>query len=376
MARTSSNIAEMIYQDLNQEISCGHYKVGDLIPSETDLAEKYKATRFFARKALDRLEQQGLIKNHRGVGRKLKKAGSVLKRLGVLNDQSLEVYNHRDPLMPAHLFDWQHGVFKACSESGVVPVHITGGSRNLKDRIFLLNQMLESNIDAIIFKLGVINVEDANDFLLKLKGCGVPVISAFSRIAKTKGIDNFYCNYYSVTKMQCTYLINRGHRDIAYVYGELLGDGCSDNYYRHNGFIDTMRMHGLGVGDDVIVEVPHSMFDGNWYKNGYYAASQLHVRGVLGRISGIVALNDPMAEGVIARLNELGYKVPEDISITGFDNDPRYRHLNLTTGMFNFLDETCSLVKKFIDKINSNEESIVEKVLEPVFVERLSVKKL
>lgn len=376
MARISSNISEKIYEELNRDIQRGQYVDGEVIPSENELAHKYKVTRFFARKALSRLEQKGLVENCPGIGRMVKARGLKLKRLGILDDHSVEFYTRHDPLMPGHVFDWQHGVFKACTETRVTSVHVTGRSQSLKERLFLLDQMMESRIDALVFKTGLHKRDEIDAFLRKVENYGIPAICGFASLDQNYDIDFFTGDYYSEGKLMCSNLIDNGHHSIAYIFGELKGEINKDNHYRYDGIVDSLREHALTIDNDAVISVPYSMFDGEWYDNGYYAISQLHDRGVLEKISGIIAINDPMADGAIFRLKELGLRVPEDISITGFDNDPRFRHLHLTTGYFSFMEDTADIIKKFINKVNNNEKGKIMELIKPKLLEGNTVRKL
>ena len=59
---------KIIEQNLRESISVGHYKPGDMIPAEIDLASTYGVSRVTVRKALDNLTAQGLLQRVVGVG--------------------------------------------------------------------------------------------------------------------------------------------------------------------------------------------------------------------------------------------------------------------------------------------------------------------
>jgi DNA-binding LacI/PurR family transcriptional regulator/DNA-binding transcriptional regulator YhcF (GntR family) len=374
MARAASNISERIYDDLKRDISGGAYDVGTAVPSENEIAQKYQATRFFARKALARLEAEEIIINRRGVGRLVTQRNQTIRRLGILDEHSFEFYREHDPNMPGHVFDWQQGVFKACGETEVTSIHLTGKSGNLQDRLFLLQQTLESNIDALIFRTGILDRSEASEFLLKVRNCGVPALCMLTRLEPEDHIDSLSGDYYGVGRMLTSHLIENGHANIAYISGELGNN--DDNYYRYRGVIETLREHGLPVHEEAFVSVTFTRFEGVWFQNGEYAIQKLQENRALDKITAIIAYNDQMAEGAISKLNELGKRVPEDISIVAFDNDPRCRHLNLTTGYFRFVDDTCRVIKKFIEKVNANREEVIMEKMTPVLVAGRSVRKL
>jgi GntR family transcriptional regulator len=60
-----------IYLILRQKILSGDYTFDDLIPSELDLVDEYSVSRITARRALDELAKEGLVKRERGKGTKV-----------------------------------------------------------------------------------------------------------------------------------------------------------------------------------------------------------------------------------------------------------------------------------------------------------------
>lgn len=68
MVRSDIPLYLKIYQRLREEIERGKYKVGDLLPSEEELAEIFQASRTTIRNALQELERDNLIFRKRGKG--------------------------------------------------------------------------------------------------------------------------------------------------------------------------------------------------------------------------------------------------------------------------------------------------------------------
>lgn len=59
---------QMIAFDLEQEIVTGRYRIGELMPTEADLVERFKVSRFTVREAFRQLERLGLVRRRRGSG--------------------------------------------------------------------------------------------------------------------------------------------------------------------------------------------------------------------------------------------------------------------------------------------------------------------
>lgn len=119
------------------------------------------------------------------------------------------------------------------------------------------------------------------------------------------------------------YLIEeRGYSRIAFLGGP---EGVEDAYWREIGYRESLSAHGIPF-DPLLVGV------GGFNENrGRLAADELLSRGV--QIDAIFCGDDDTAIGVMARLKERGFSVPEDIAVVGFDDIPLARHLSppLTT---------------------------------------------
>ncbi len=105
------------------------------------------------------------------------------------------------------------------------------------------------------------------------------------------------------------FLVGLGHRSIGYVSGPGL---LTTAKLRLEGYKLALARHGLPFQ-------PHLLFDGDYtYESGLRAAQAIH--NLSNRPSAVLASNDLMAIGCIVGLKELGYRVPQDISVMGIDD--------------------------------------------------------
>lgn len=104
------------------------------------------------------------------------------------------------------------------------------------------------------------------------------------------------------------YLINLGHRDIAYVTS-----GYNDvvSMLRQKGFTECMESNGFSVPPDRIYE--GSLF----YDGSYEAGRRIILSGSLP--TAVICHNNTNAYGVAKAFQDAGYRIPEDISIACFD---------------------------------------------------------
>jgi LacI family transcriptional regulator len=118
---------------------------------------------------------------------------------------------------------------------------------------------------------------------------------------------NIKVDYASGMQQVVDHLYSLGHRRIAFVGGQQTFKNIMS---RQENFVASMQAHGLGPGPILI---------GNQRLDGGHAAGR-SVLQLAPRPTAVVAMNDLTAVGLINAFNEAGLRVPEDISVTGFDN--------------------------------------------------------
>jgi LacI family transcriptional regulator len=112
------------------------------------------------------------------------------------------------------------------------------------------------------------------------------------------------------------HLVSLGHREIAFIKGP---KESGDTEERWNAVLATCKALGLRVDPCLTVQLERLEPPGTRHaEEGRLAAQELLRRGK--PFTALVAFNDVSALGAMAALREGGYKVPEDVSIMGFDD--------------------------------------------------------
>lgn len=107
-------------------------------------------------------------------------------------------------------------------------------------------------------------------------------------------------------------LIAKGHEKIAFINSS---HQILDASERLQGYVDTLTKHRLKFDPKLVSEAPPSI------EGGAEATRQLLFKLKPGKdFTAIACYSDVMASGAISVLYSQGYKVPEDVSIIGFDN--------------------------------------------------------
>jgi len=119
-------------------------------------------------------------------------------------------------------------------------------------------------------------------------------------------ISNIVLDYERGIAEGLEYLRNLGHRRIAYIGGPL---NLHSAQRRKKAYLETAAE--LGIEPEYAIDADFTV------KGGYYACSKL----LSGRApTAIMAANDLTAIGVLHRAYDGGLRVPEDLSVVGFDD--------------------------------------------------------
>jgi LacI family transcriptional regulator len=159
------------------------------------------------------------------------------------------------------------------------------------------------------------------------------------------------------------YVVEKGHRDICEISGPL---GWYDARVRHESWLATLQKAGLTPGRSI---------EGNWSpESGYQAVVRLLEEGE--HFTALVVGNDHMALGAMRALRDRGLRVPEDVSITGFDDIPESAYLEppLTTIHQDFDSMGKEAVEYLVALISHPNTLPHQRILSPRLIERSSVR--
>ncbi|HCG8276120.1 TPA: substrate-binding domain-containing protein [Vibrio parahaemolyticus] len=254
------------------------------------------------------------------------------------------------------------GVERSCYHKGysLILCNTEGDNERMRQSI---NTLLQKRVDGLILMCSSLEGERI-DVFERYPDIPVVVMDWGPMLFTSNKIqDNSLRGGYLAAK----YLIDCGHTEIGCITGPLIKHQAQ---MRYEGYKRAMNEAGLEFNANWIIE---SDFE---CEGGYQAFKKMAERGTLP--SSIFVSNDMMAMGVINAANELGIKVPDDLSIIGYDDIhiAKFMSPSLTTihqpkyRLGQAAVET--LVRRLDDK--SNEAQVVQ--LEPTLVVRNSVKLL
>lgn len=159
-----------------------------------------------------------------------------------------------------------------------------------------------------------------NDYLKQIKRTRIPTVLFDNHITENPKVGYVATDCYEGIGIALKYLKNLGHKKIAFLNGTK-NTMISDE--RINAFQQIMTELNLTVYDELM-------------ENGYYVpnCAKYHIPAFIRNgATAIVCASDLIASDVINEVIRLGYTVPDDISVIGFDDMPFSANLNppLTT---------------------------------------------
>jgi LacI family transcriptional regulator len=139
----------------------------------------------------------------------------------------------------------------------------------------------------------------------------LPVITV-SGHEDTPGITNIVLNHQRAASLGLDHLIILGHKQIAFIKGQ---DFSSDTEVRWQAICEAADFHRLKIDLDLVAQLEG---DKPSPELGYIATQKLLASRK--SFTALFAFNDISAIGAIRALSEAGLRVPEDISVLGFDD--------------------------------------------------------
>jgi DNA-binding LacI/PurR family transcriptional regulator len=148
---------------------------------------------------------------------------------------------------------------------------------------------------------------------------------AVSGHRELEGVTNITLDHVAAANLVLGHLIELGHHEIAVIKGMPLS---IDTQSRWEGLVDAAALHGIALRDELIAQLPA---DDPSPQTGYETAKELLTRKV--PFTALIVYNDISAVGAIRAIKETGLRVPEDISVVGFDDirEAAYHLPSLTT---------------------------------------------
>jgi LacI family transcriptional regulator, galactose operon repressor len=187
---------------------------------------------------------------------------------------------------------------------------------------------------------------------------------------RMEGVTNIVLDHRRAVWLALNHLVELGHKQIAFMKGSALSSDCED---RWSAICEVAKGLGIAMPAELIVQLEG---DDPTPQLGYPFAKDLLARKR--PFTALFAYNDISAIGSIRAFQEAGLRVPEDVSVVGFDDILLALHNNpsLTTVRQPLQKMGEIAARTLLNRIEDREEWVAEIAIEPEFVVRNSTAKV
>ncbi|CAK2975567.1 DNA-binding transcriptional repressor AscG [Vibrio crassostreae] len=179
---------------------------------------------------------------------------------------------------------------------------ITDGKHSAEDERKAINFLLDMKCAGIIIYPQCLSESEIAQII---DSTDTPIL-VLNREMPSKPEHAITTDHYHSACLMVEHIIDLGHTEIAVIRGK--ADSSTDE----QRYQDVLTKHDIELNQSNVAQ-------GNWTMESGYRAAQALVESKAS-FTAILSENDDMAIGAIKALTELGYSLPQDISIVGFDN--------------------------------------------------------
>ncbi|NVK24567.1 MAG: LacI family DNA-binding transcriptional regulator [Gammaproteobacteria bacterium] len=219
--------------------------------------------------------------------------------------------------------------------------------------------LLSRNCDAIIVHVEAVS----DDYLIELSRGTVPIV-IINRYVEAIADKCIYLDNKIGGYLAAKTLLGKGHKNIAYISGPKWKEDSNERIFGHKAALEEA---GIEFDEDLL-----------------YVGSYVHESGSIGltellhknkKFTALVCSNDEMASGAMSTARKLGYDLPNDLSVIGFDNIiySSYLFPTLTTINYPVMTMAKMAVDMVLRDVYEHHKLKISNVFSPKLVERNSV---
>jgi DNA-binding LacI/PurR family transcriptional regulator len=344
-------------QDLLARIRRGEFSPGDLLPSENQLCDRYGVSVTTARRALLELVKEGVVYRKAGIGTMV--APKVRKiRLAFL---SIDYKGDAWRRTPSALGEIVAGLGEECWQRNAA-LSMTGVEGN--EAVTYLRGLVEDRgVDGVLLR----TADDIDEELLEvLEGAGMPYV-VVKRHVPGRRMNCVVSDDVRGATIATNHLLDLGHRRIGFVYAK---PHITFSQERLAGYRAALDERGIEPDAGLVRQQPYFTME-----EGYRAVKDLLERS--SPPEAIFVASDTMALGAYQAIGDLGLKVPDDLSVVGYDDISPAAVLQppLTTVRTSYYDFGRLAAQLLLDIIEGREVPPQKRIIEPVLVVRSSTRR-
>lgn len=172
----------------------------------------------------------------------------------------------------------------------------------------IINSIIQNNTAGVIAS---VTMETKNsDHFKRLEKFKIPLV-LFDRFCDDIQVPKVKVNNEKVVFDAVDLLINKGCKRIAHIGGPQLVNVFKD---RHKGYLKALNTHKINYQQSYFIEKDFTIEDGK--------LSIVKLLNLFKRPDGLIVDSNILLTGVLLELRRLKYRIPEDIAVIGFSNNP------------------------------------------------------
>ena len=312
---------QAVVDELMEQIRAGAFSFDEPLCTEARLMEKHGISRITARRALDELESKGLIYRKRGIGCFVSRTAyenmneTATGELTAEPQSKLYAFVFPFELSRTGLSDAFTAANQYLMENGCfAAIYITKNEVESRGRT-VLTKLLNMNVAGVAYypSTGSYHLSFLDKLLFQRKSVVVLDVESHCPYISSVTSDNL-----GGSLLLMEHLTKLGHRRIAYVSG-VLPEMRSTVCDRYAGYLLGHEKAGLTINPEFITtDLPDHI------RSPQQSAAMLRelLDGYMqAGVTAILAENDAVAHNILTICREMGIRVPEDMSVCGFDGN-------------------------------------------------------
>lgn len=313
-----------LHNQLRQLIHSGRWPNASRIPSENELTNHLNISRSTVRLALQQSELEGLIERIAGRGTfvSFTPKNDHQSRLIAFVTGGIDAENHLLMLNGAEQELRPHGYQIVFSTA-----------KNQDEELEILERVTKDNIAGVLLWANAKSAQSPGLNLNRYKQIPIPIVLMDRKISGFD-CDCVTSDNYGGAKALMQHLVDLGHKHIVFLSHEIMG--LFPIMERYRAYCEVMEEAGLTTSEPWIIGKHHIEISASYALRSSVDKKSLELQQIRDymlnaqpRPTAIFALNDWLAVFVLRAMKQLELKIPDDISVTGFDDIDLAPHLEV-----------------------------------------------
>lgn len=297
---------QTLFDNLKTQIISNILPENSKLPSEAELIEQYGISRYGARKVIDMLVDENLVRKHQGKGCFVRSLSETNTRPADNSNQILLIASRAE-----HFYFLKSitGIESALRDSGYT---LTIKLSNYNSRIeanLLKEAFCDHYAGFLIFPSESAYLYTNLHLYRYIENHNIPCIVLGNRLPCTT-LPSVVSDDYIGGHIAADFFLQKGHSTFACLMNQEEYSGCM----RYAGFTERLALARVPVSDSHIFWFCHEE------KDSAFSSRAGEILELAKKTTAFFCFNDAAAVNLYRLLTEHGFRVPEDISIIGYDD--------------------------------------------------------